>query len=192
MSTQASAPWLQRFLDTIERVGNKLPDPAVLFAMFMVAVWLISWALSGVQFSEIDPRTGQPIVIVNLLDGSAMTTFMSKMVNTFVTFPPLGVVLVAMLGLGVAEHTGFINAGLRSILNVTPKMLLTPVLIAVGILSHVAVDAGYVLVIPLGAVIFSPQVVIRWQVSPPLLPGFPVVFLQVFSSHRALTRCWLV
>jgi len=154
MSTQASAPWLQRFLDTIERVGNKLPDPAVLFALFMLAVWLISWALSGVQFSEIDPRTGQPIVIVNLLDGTSMTTFMSKLVNTFVTFPPLGVVLVAMLGLGVAEHTGFINAGLRSILNVTPRMLLTPVLIAVGILSHVAVDAGYVLVIPLGAVIF--------------------------------------
>ena len=154
MSTQASAPWLQRFLDTIERVGNKLPDPAVLFALFMFAVWLISWALSGIQFNEIDPRTGQPIVIVNLLDGTSMTSFMSKMVNTFVTFPPLGVVLVAMLGLGVAEHTGFINAGLRSILNVTPRMLLTPVLIAVGILSHVAVDAGYVLVIPLGAVIF--------------------------------------
>ena len=154
MSTQTTTPWLQRSLDAIERAGNKLPDPAVLFALFMLAVWLISWALSGVQFSEIDPRTGKPIVIVDLLDGAAFTTFMSKMVSTFVSFPPLGVVLVAMLGLGVAEHTGFINAGLRSILNVTPKMLLTPVLIAVGILSHVAVDAGYVLVIPLGAVIF--------------------------------------
>ncbi len=146
--------WLQRSLNTIERVGNRLPDPAVLFALFMLAVWGISWALSGVQFSEIDPRTNQPIQIVNLLDGQALTGFLSKMVATFVNFPPLGVVLVAMLGLGLAEHTGFINAGLRSILNVTPKMLLTPVLIAVGILSHVAVDAGYVLVIPLGAVIF--------------------------------------
>jgi aminobenzoyl-glutamate transport protein len=76
------------------------------------------------------------------------------MVRTFVNFAPLGVVLVAMLGLGVAEHTGFINAALRAILGVTPRMLLTPVLVAVGILSHVAVDAGYVLVIPLGAVIF--------------------------------------
>jgi len=154
MSTKTTTPWLQRSLDAIERAGNKLPDPAVLFALFMLAVWLISWALSGVQFSEIDPSTGKPIVIVDLLDGAAFTTFMGKMVSTFVSFPPLGVVLVAMLGLGVAEHTGFINAGLRSILNVTPKMLLTPVLIAVGILSHVAVDAGYVLVIPLGAVIF--------------------------------------
>ena len=125
MSTETTKPWLQRSLDAIERAGNKLPDPAVLFALFMLAVWLISWALSGVQFNEIDPRTGKPIVIVDLLDGAALTTFMSKMVSTFVSFPPLGVVLVAMLGLGVAEHTGFINAGLRSILNVTPKMLLT-------------------------------------------------------------------
>jgi aminobenzoyl-glutamate transport protein len=76
------------------------------------------------------------------------------MVATFVAFPPLGVVLVAMLGLGVAEHTGFIGAALRMLLAITPRALLTPVLVAVGILSHVAVDAGYVLVIPLGAVIF--------------------------------------
>ncbi len=153
-SSTEKQSWLNRSLNTIERVGNKLPDPALLFALFMVAVWIISWALSGVQFDEIDPRSGQPIQIINLLDGTAFTAFMAKLVQTFVNFPPLGVVLVAMLGLGVAEYTGFINAGLRSILNVTPKMLLTPVLVAVGILSHVAVDAGYVLVIPLGAVIF--------------------------------------
>ncbi len=150
----AQQNWLDRSLNTIERIGNKLPDPAVLFALFMAAVWVISWALSDVTFSEIDPRSGEPIQIINLLEGSSFTAFMAKLVSTFVSFPPLGVVLVAMLGLGVAEYTGFINAGLRSILAVTPKLLLTPVLIAVGILSHVAVDAGYVLVIPLGAVIF--------------------------------------
>jgi aminobenzoyl-glutamate transport protein len=153
-TTPSKSTWLNRSLNAIERVGNKLPDPAVLFALFMIAVWLISWALSGISFNEIDPRNGKPIQIINLLDGAAFTAFMSKLVSTFVSFPPLGVVIVAMLGLGVAEHTGFINAGLRSILTVTPKVLLTPVLIAVGILSHVAVDAGYVLVIPLGAVIF--------------------------------------
>ena len=145
---------VNRTLDLIERIGNKLPDPAVLFLLLMLAVWVLSWILSSVEFSEIDPRNGNPIQVMNLLQGTALTDFMSKMVNTFVTFHPLGVVLVAMLGLGVAEHTGFINAGLRSMLSVTPKMLLTPMLIAVGILSHIAVDAGYVLVIPLGAVIF--------------------------------------
>jgi aminobenzoyl-glutamate transport protein len=76
------------------------------------------------------------------------------MVNTFATFPPLGLVLVALLGVGVAEHTGFINAGLKALLGVTPRSLLTPMLILVACVSHTAADAGYVLVIPLGGVIF--------------------------------------
>jgi aminobenzoyl-glutamate transport protein len=158
MSTaSASAPprgLVYRALDLVERLGNKLPDPAVLFLLLMVVVWAVSAALSGVPFAELDPRNGEPIRIVNLLDGAALTAFASKMVSTFVSFPPLGVVLVAMLGLGVAEHTGFISAALRTVLAITPRVLLTPVLVAVGVLSHVAVDAGYVLVIPLGAVIF--------------------------------------
>ncbi|WP_395772099.1 AbgT family transporter [Arenimonas sp.] len=146
--------WLNRGLNAIEHVGNRLPDPAMLFALFMVAVWLLSAWLSTVTFAEIDPRTQQAFAVKNMLSGAALTEFMANLVPTFVNFPPLGVVLVAMLGLGVAEHTGFIGAGLRSILAVTHRRLLTPVLIAVGVLSHVAVDAGYVLVIPLGAVIF--------------------------------------
>lgn len=120
----------------------------------MLLCWVISGLLSQVTFTEIDPRSGQPLVIRDLLAGESLTSFMAAMVTTFTAFPPLGVVLVAMLGLGVAEHTGFINATLRAAMAVTPKRLLTPALIAVGILSHVAVDAGYVLVIPLGAVIF--------------------------------------
>jgi len=145
-SAVAPRGWIARSLDVVERVGNKLPDPVVLFLLLMVAAWLVSWWLSGVSFTEIDPRTGQPVQIKNQLAGESLTAFMSKMVGTFTSFPPLGVVLVAMLGLGVAEHTGFISAVLRAAMSVTPRVLLTPVLIAVGILSHVAVDAGYVLV----------------------------------------------
>jgi aminobenzoyl-glutamate transport protein len=76
------------------------------------------------------------------------------MVTTFTGFHPLGVVLVALLGVGVAEHTGFINAGLKGLLSFTSAKLLTPMLILVGVISHTAADAGYVLVIPLGGVIF--------------------------------------
>ncbi|GGA66608.1 aminobenzoyl-glutamate transporter [Arenimonas soli] len=150
----AKRGWITRSLDLVERLGNKLPDPAVLFLILMLVTWAVSALMSNMAFSEIDPRSGDPVQIVNLLSGTSLTAFMASMVNTFVTFAPLGVVLVAMLGLGVAEHTGFINAALRAMLGVTPKMLLTPALIGVGVLSHVAVDAGYVLVIPLGAVIF--------------------------------------
>jgi aminobenzoyl-glutamate transport protein len=149
-----SSRGLTRVLDLVERAGNRLPDPAVLFLLLMVVAWIVSALLSGMAFNEIDPRSGKPLEIRNLLAGESITAFMATMVSTFTSFPPLGVVLVAMLGLGVAEHTGFINAMLRAAMAVTPRQLLTPALIAVGILSHVAVDAGYVLVIPLGAVIF--------------------------------------
>jgi len=152
--TAAPRGVIARFLDTVERVGNRLPDPAMLFLLLMLAVWALSWALSGVDFQAIDPRTGTPIQVVNQLSGESLTAFMANMVRVFLGFAPLGVVLVAMLGLGVAEHTGFINAALRRVLSVTPKQLLTPALVAVAVLSHVAVDAGYVLVIPLGGVIF--------------------------------------
>ncbi|MCW4455636.1 AbgT family transporter [Flavobacterium sp. MXW15] len=157
MNTPAAPPatgLMARFLDFIERTGNRLPDPAALFLLLMLAVWGLSWALSGVDFAAVDPRSGEPIRIVNLLAGDSLTGFMANMVKVFLGFAPLGVVLVAMLGLGVAEHTGFINAALRRALSVTPRLLLTPALVAVAVLSHVAVDAGYVLVIPLGGVIF--------------------------------------
>jgi len=143
-----------RMLASVERIGNKLPDPAVLFIGLLFIVWVLSWALSYVTFDLIDPRTGDAVVIKNLLSGAAITEFFSVMVTNFSHFHPVGVVLVAMLGIGVAEHTGFINAGLRALLGVTAKWLLTPMVILVGIVSHSAVDAGYVLVIPLGGVIF--------------------------------------
>ncbi|MBT8108815.1 MAG: AbgT family transporter [Gammaproteobacteria bacterium] len=142
------------FLGAVERIGNKLPDPAVLFIALLFIVWVLSWLLSYVSFDVIDPRSGESLVIRNLLTGASFTEFLSVMVTNFSHFHPVGVVLVAMLGIGVAEHTGFINAAIRSLLNVTPSSLLTPMVILVGIVSHSAVDAGYVLVIPLGGVIF--------------------------------------
>ena len=145
---------MERALAAVERVGNKLPDPAVLFIALLFIVWILSWMLSGISYDVIDPRNGQALVINNQLSGSALTSFLSVMVTNFTHFHPVGVVLVAMLGIGVAEHTGFINAGLRAMMAVTARWLLTPMVILVGIISHTAVDAGYVLVIPLGGVIF--------------------------------------
>ena len=154
MSDQKQAAAPGGFLGTVERVGNKLPDPAVLFIALLFIVWILSWLLSYFSFSYIDPRTQVPIEVNNQLTGSALTAFMTGFVTNFVTFGPIGTVLVAMLGIGVAEHSGFITTGIRALLNVTAKWLLTPMVILVGIVSHSAVDAGYVLVIPLGGVIF--------------------------------------
>ena len=145
---------IARFLNMIERVGNKLPDPAMIFLFAMISIWILSWALSGVSFTSIDPRTGEAIIVNNLLTGDAFANFLSTMVKTFTGFAPLGVVLVAMLGVGVAEHSGYINTAIKLMLKRTPKFLLTPVIILVAIVSHTATDAGYVLVIPLAGVIY--------------------------------------
>ncbi|MDO8861230.1 AbgT family transporter [Haliea sp. E1-2-M8] len=144
----------QKVLASIERAGNKLPDPAVLFIALLFVTWGLSLLFSLFEYDSIDPRNGEPLVVVNQLSAGAMTQFLSEMVTTFAHFHPIGVVLVAMLGIGVAEHTGFINSTLRAMLGVTARWLLTPMVIMVGIVSHTAADAGYVLVIPLGGIIF--------------------------------------
>lgn len=152
--TEAPKGFINKALNFIEKAGNKLPDPAILFFILMVTIWVLSWLMSGISFTEIDPRSNAPIAVQNLLSGDALAAFFSNMVTTFTGFAPLGIVLVAMLGVGVAEYAGYINAGLKTMLSFTPKSLLTPMLILVALVSHTATDAGYVLVIPIGGVIF--------------------------------------
>lgn len=152
--TEAPKGFINKALNFIEKAGNKLPDPAILFLILMVTIWVLSWLMSGISFTEIDPRSNAPIAVQNLLSGDALAAFFSNMVTTFTGFAPLGIVLVAMLGVGVAEYAGYINAGLKTMLSFTPKSLLTPMLILVALVSHTATDAGYVLVIPIGGVIF--------------------------------------
>jgi aminobenzoyl-glutamate transport protein len=150
-----------RVLDWIERAGNRLPDPALLFLFALLLTWAASALLAPVQFVETDPRTlvagaePAPIRVRNQLSGEALVAFLTRMVRNFTEFPPLGVVLVAILGVGVAERTGFIGAAVRGLLAFTPARLLTPALLLVAIVSHSTGDTGYVLVIPLGAAVFA-------------------------------------
>ena len=139
----------------MEWLGNKLPDPAFLFLIALVTTWIASWWLAPVNFLEKDPRTGEPVQVISQLSATAQVAFLRNMVRTFIEFPPLGLVLVSLLGVGVAEHTGFIPAALKSLLRRTPSHLLTPMLLLVGILSHSIGDPGFILVIPLGGVIFA-------------------------------------
>ncbi|MHA6613768.1 AbgT family transporter [Photobacterium damselae] len=151
---EAPSSAMDKFLNGIERVGNKIPDPALLFFWGLVLVWVLSAVLSQFDFGLVHPVTQQSVEIKNLLTGESMANFLANMVKNFTGFAPLGIVLVAMLGVGVAEASGFINTGLKKMLNVTPVKFLTPMLILVAIVSHTAADAGYVLVIPLGGIIF--------------------------------------
>jgi aminobenzoyl-glutamate transport protein len=153
-AADAARPSQDTWLSRLERWGNRLPDPAALFVLALLITWALSALLAGYAF-EVPSRAGvRASQVQSQLSAPALTTFLADMVPTFVGFHPLGVVLVALLGVGVADHSGFIRAVIKRLLAVTPKALLTPMLLTVAILSHVAADAGMVLVVPLGGVIF--------------------------------------
>lgn len=154
MTNSVNKKFSDKILDFIEKSGNLLPDPAMMFFFCLVIVWILSAIFSNITFTEIDPRTGTPLLVNNLLKGKNLAKFLSQMVSIFVNFVPLGVVLVAILGVGVAENSGFVSTGLKLLLRITPKKLLTPMLIVLSIASHSAIDAGYIVMVPLGAVIF--------------------------------------
>ena len=153
-SHQTSQTALARVLQWIERVGNRLPDPAALFVIALFAVWIASWLLAGHEFTVPAKDGARTLTVQNQLSGPSLAAFLASMVTVFTGFAPLGVVLVALLGVGVAEHTGFIRAALKGLVAMTPRSLLSPMLLLVAIVSHTAADVGYVLVIPLGGVIF--------------------------------------
>ena len=153
---------LQKFLDFVEIGGNKLPHPVTLFAMLCVAVAIISaiTAAMGIEVTtEIINRATnemevQTIKAVSLLNGDGFKYMIENAVSNFTGFAPLGVVLVGMLGIGIAESSGYIGTLLKKVVSITPAKLIVPTVVFLGIMSNMASDAGYVILIPLGALIF--------------------------------------
>lgn len=142
------------FLGWIERIGNKIPDITILFITAFFITCVISAVFSNFHFGYIHPTTGKEIVINNMLSARELVTLMTKMVTNYANFPPLTMVIVATLGIGIADGSGYINTGLKKILSVTPKFLITPIVIVVGMLSHLAPDSGYMIIIPIAAYLF--------------------------------------
>ena len=146
-----------RLLNGIERVGNSLPNPIALFAIFALAIVVISavCAAMGVSATGMLISGGElketTVSVVSLLTRDGLQYIFTSAVNNFTTYAPLGMVLVAMLGVGVAEQSGMIHALLKRAVLVTPAKLLSPMMVFLGVMSNVASDAGYVILIPLGA-----------------------------------------
>ena len=146
---------LPRALDLVERWGNRLPHPFSLFVLFSFGVLVLSWIASSLELSAIHPATGKKIAAVNLLDRQGFQNIITKAVSNFTGFAPLGTVLVAMIGVGVAERSGLFAAALKALVAGVPSWLLTSALVFAGVNASLAVDAGYVILIPLGAVLFA-------------------------------------
>jgi aminobenzoyl-glutamate transport protein len=145
---------MQRFLNIVERGGNALPHPATLFLGFAVITLLVSWIGSWLGWQILHPANGNVISVKNLLSGDGLHFILEKTVVNFTDFAPLGIVLVAMLGIGIAESSGLIGVAIRLLVLSAPKSLLTFVLVFAGIMSNMASDIGYVLLIPMAGVIF--------------------------------------
>lgn len=143
------------FLDVIEKGGNKLPDPFTLFVVMAFGVLILSALLSGMGVSVLNPADGKTIEVINLLDTENIRRIFTEMPKNFSSFPPFAVVLVCMLGIGVAEKSGLIAATLKKTVTVVPSSLLPATLVFAGVMSNVASDAGYVVLTPLGAVLFA-------------------------------------
>ena len=154
MNTKSKRSLVDRFLSSVERIGNLLPHPATLFASFAFIVIIASWIASFFDLSVLHPGTKEEIHAFNLMSREGLHMILTKMITNFTNFAPLGTVLVSLLGIGIAEGSGLIGTVLKKVVLSSPKKLLTFVIVFAGVLSNTASEVGYVLLVPLAAVIF--------------------------------------
>ena len=143
-----------RSLKYIERIGNALPDPATLFLLLALLIMVISWLVNMAGTSVTHPGTKETVAVKSLFSREGLDFILTSMVRNFTGFAPLGTVLVALLGIGIAESSGLIGAVMRKLVSSAPRRLITLVVVFAGVLSNTASEVGYVLLVPLAAVIF--------------------------------------
>jgi aminobenzoyl-glutamate transport protein len=144
----------QKFLNGIERVGNKLPDPFILFIVLAIIVIIASSIFSMFNASVIHPGSGEELPIKNLASGEGIQFILTSMLENFTGFAPLGLVLAMMLGIGLAEKVGLLDYAIRKTILKSPPALVTYTVVFVGILGNLASDAAMVLIPPLAAMVF--------------------------------------
>ncbi len=147
--------WIDGFLKIVERGGNALPHPATLFAIMALGVIVASAIAAWMDVTVVHPGTGETIGVVNLVSIEGLHRIITSMVTNFTGFAPLGTVLVAMLGIAVAEGSGLIGAALRLVVLAAPARLLTFAIVFAGVMSNTGGEIGYVLLVPLAALIFT-------------------------------------
>ncbi|MGE3973562.1 MAG: AbgT family transporter [Bdellovibrionales bacterium] len=177
-TTNTADSKFQKFLFYVEKVGNALPHPAILFLILTGVVILLSAVVSGLGIEALHPVKKEVIRATNLFSIAGLHLLLTDMVKNFTSFAPLGTVLVAMLGFSIAEKSGLLPALLRLLVTSAPRKLLTPAILLAGILSHTAGDIGYVLLIPLAAMAFH-------SVGMNPLAGLAICFAGVSGGFAA-------
>ncbi|MCK9505542.1 MAG: AbgT family transporter [Porticoccaceae bacterium] len=144
----------QRFLNRVEHLGNRLPHPSLLFVFLCALIPLLSALFAFWEVSAVHPVTGEVIPVTNLISVEGLHLVLERTVTNFTQFAPVGTVLVAIMGIGIAEHSGLIGALLKATVLRAPQKLLTFIIVLSGVLSSIAADSGYVVLIPLAGIIF--------------------------------------
>jgi aminobenzoyl-glutamate transport protein len=145
---------IYRFLKHIEVMGNRMLDPMSIFFLLCVAVVLISGVLAYFDVSVIHPKDNSTVYAISLLQKGQLQKYLGDIVPAFQGFPPMALVLVVMIGVGVAEKSGLMEAALHRAVSNISKKTVTPVIIFLGLLSNVAGDAGFIVLPPLAALVF--------------------------------------
>ena len=144
-----------RLLDAVERFGDRLPDPVFIFLWLIGGLVAASVILSALGVSAVHPVNHEVLTAKSLLAPDNLRTLLTEMARTFTGFAPLGLVLLVMLGAGVAERVGLLSAAIAALVQASPKSLLTPMVLLIGLLSNHAADSGIVVLPPLAAVVFA-------------------------------------
>ncbi len=145
---------IERGLRLIERSGNKMPDPVIVFIILIGLIILASWLFSALGTEAVHPGTGELVQVENLLTRSNLIRMIEEAVSNFTAFPALGLVLVVMLGIGLAEESGYFEVLLTSVVEKAPQRLVIWIIILAGILGNIAGDAAPIVIPPLAAIIF--------------------------------------
>eukprot|EP00752_Nemacystus_decipiens_P014489 g12898.t1 len=179
-----------RLLNGIEWAGNKLPDPVTLFVIGALLVPVVShliylsgWEVAGIATETVDGQvvlteTEDKVRALPMLTSDNLYEMVKGMVKNFIDFPPLGPVLAGMLGIGVAERTGMVSSLLKACMLITPKKLLTPAMVFLGIMSSAGSDAGYIVLPPIAALLYL-------SVGRSPLAGIAAVFAGVSAGFCA-------
>ena len=157
MNTTSQRGFFSRFLRIVEWLGNLLPHPVSLFAILILLVVCFSGLAGWLGWQVMDPRSTEQEVFIganSLLSGDGLRWIFTSLVDNFTGFAPLGTVLVAMLGVGVAETSGLLSSVIRLLVLSAPRKLITPTLVFAGVLSNTASEMGYVVLVPMGGFIY--------------------------------------
>ncbi|KOO49109.1 AbgT family transporter [Viridibacillus arvi] len=154
MSKRPKKKIIERFLDGVEKAGNKLPDPVTLFVIMAFLILGLSWIMAKLNVSAVKPGTDERIAVINLLNQEGLIRILGEMQSNFTSFPPLGMVIVSMLGIGLAEQTGLIAALMKKSVMSAPQKMIIPFLILTGLVGNVAADAAFIVLPPIAALIF--------------------------------------